>query len=415
MSLTYFPIRTATSCQLKWNWTALYLNGGFSRTCHRTAETQLTPENFDNFHNTEVVLSDRTRMLQGLWPEKSCSYCKNIEEAGGTSDRLRQIDNPNLSPPELVDDPSAIVVSPTVLEVFFNNTCNLGCLYCTPSLSSVINTENQKFGNFDQNGVSLTPVDIHYKDLSPHFWDWFPEGFPKLKRFGVLGGEPFYQKEFEKLLDMIEQHPNPNCELNIITNLMVSQDRLSMFVERFKKLLLTKKIKRVDITCSIDCWGPQQEYVRWGINIEQWQQNFESLIKHKCLYISINQTITVLTIKTMPELLAKLKEWNALRPVHHHFSGPAPTPSYFDAGILGGSEFKCDFDQILSLMPQSTDEDKITYNYMLGIANGITQSQVDSSEITKLLTYLDEKDRRRGTDWKTLFPWLVEYKKYVVQ
>ena len=77
MSKTYFPIRTATSCQLKWNWTALYLNGGFSRTCHRTAETPLTPENFNNFHNTEVVLDDRTRMLQGLWPETSCLYCRN--------------------------------------------------------------------------------------------------------------------------------------------------------------------------------------------------------------------------------------------------------------------------------------------------------------------------------------------------
>ena len=62
MSLTYFPIRTATSCQLKWNWTALYLNGGFSRTCHRTAETPLTPENFNNFHiydnNMRIYYSD---------------------------------------------------------------------------------------------------------------------------------------------------------------------------------------------------------------------------------------------------------------------------------------------------------------------------------------------------------------------
>lgn len=414
MSKTYFPIRTQTSCQLKWNWTSLFLNGGHSRTCHRTAETPLTPENFNNFHNTEIVLSDRKRMLQGLWPETSCSYCKNIEESGGVSDRLRQIDIPNLSPPELVHDPSAIVVSPTVLEVFFNNTCNLGCLYCTPSLSSVINTENQKFGNFDQNGISLSPMDAHYKDLSPHFWSWFPEGFPKLKRFGVLGGEPFYQKEFEKLLDMIEQHPNLNCELNIITNLMVSPDRLSMFIERLKKLLLTKKIKRVDITCSIDCWGPQQEYVRWGIDIKQWQQNFEWLINHKWLYISINQTITALTIKTMPELLIKLKEWNAIRPVHHHFGGPTPGPSYFSAGILGGEQFRQDFDYILSLMPQNTDEDKITHNYMSGIANNIIQSDIDPVEVTKLLTYLDEKDRRRGTDWKTLFPWLTEYKKYVV-
>jgi hypothetical protein len=414
MSKTYFPIRTATSCQLKWNWTALYLNGGFSRTCHRTAETPLTPENFNNFHNTDVVLADRRRMLQGLWPETSCSYCRNIEEFGGVSDRLRQIDAPDLSPPELVDNPTAIQVSPAILEVFFNNTCNLGCLYCTPVLSSVINAENQKFGSFEKNNVSLTAIDTHYKDLSPHFWSWFPTGFVKLKRFGVLGGEPFYQKEFEKLLDMIEQHPNPNCELNIITNLMVSTDRLNMFVDRLKKLLLTKKLKRVDITCSIDCWGPQQEYVRWGLDLAQWQHNFETLIMNKWLYISVNQTITALTIKTMPELLIKLKEWNTIRPVHHHFSGPAPGPSYFDAGILGGDQFKQDFDQILSLMPQSTDENKITYEYMLGIANSIIASDVNPQEVSKLLTYLDEKDRRRNTNWEVLFPWLTEYKKYVV-
>ena len=101
----YFPIRTATACQLKWNWTALYLSGGFSRTCHRTAETTLTPENFNNFHNTEIVLDDRKRMLQGLWPEHSCSYCKDIEESGGVSDRLRQIDIPDIVPDELIHDP----------------------------------------------------------------------------------------------------------------------------------------------------------------------------------------------------------------------------------------------------------------------------------------------------------------------
>jgi len=415
MSKSYFPIRTATSCQLKWNWTSLYLNGGYSRTCHRTAETPLTPENFNNFHNTEIVLSDRKRMLQGLWPETSCSYCKNIEESGGVSDRLRQIDATDLSPPELMYNPESIVVSPVILEVFFSNTCNLGCLYCGPTLSSVINTENQKFGTLEKTISLLAPIETHHKELIPSFWEWFPTGFVKLKRFGVLGGEPFYQKEFEKLLDMIDQHPNPDCELNIVTNLMVSPDRLSMFVEKLKKLLLTKKIKRVDITCSIDCWGPQQEYVRWGIDLEQWQKNFDTLIMHKWLYISINQTITALTIKTMPELLIKLKEWNAIRPVHHHFGGPTPGPSYFNAGILGGEQFRQDFDYILSLMPQNTDEDKIAYKYMAGIAGSITKSKVNPAEVTTLLKYLDEKDRRRNTNWELLFPWLAEYKKYVVQ
>lgn len=410
----YFPIRTATSCQLKWNWTSLYLSGGFSRTCHRTAETELTSENFNNFHNAEIVIEDRKQMLQGLWPEQSCSYCKNIEEYGGTSDRLRQINIPNLVPPELIEDPNAIVVSPTILEVFFNNTCNLGCLYCSPYLSSVINGENKKFGSFTKGNVDLKAIEIHHKDLTPYFWQWFPEGFPKLKRFGALGGEPFYQKEFEQLLDMIEQYPNPDCELYIVSNLMTDTNRLNMFIQRFKKLLLTKKLKRIDITCSIDCWGPQQEYVRWGLKLEQWQQNFETLLQNKWLYISINQTISGLTIKTMPDLLVKLKEWNKIKPIHQHFSKPSPGPSYLDPAILGGEQFKNDFEQILNLMPQVTDEDKITYDYMAGIASSVIKSNINPKEVNKLLYFLDEKDRRRGTNWQTLFPWLKEYRKYVV-
>ena len=154
MSDKFFPIKTETACQLKWNWSTLFLNTGVTKSCHRTAESVLTPENFFNFHNTELKLSDRRRMLEGQWPEHSCSYCREIEEAGGVSDRLRQVSIPNLVPPELDADPSAINISPTIVEVFFNNACNMGCLYCSSKLSSTIETENRKFGDFSKDGVT---------------------------------------------------------------------------------------------------------------------------------------------------------------------------------------------------------------------------------------------------------------------
>ena len=405
----YFPIRTETSCQLKWNWTALYLNGGFSRTCHRTGETPLTPENFMNFHNTEIAVADRQRMLKGLWPEKSCSYCRTIEESGGVSDRLRQIDIPNLYPPELDVNPTAVHVEPTIVEVFFDNVCNLGCLYCNGFYSSVINSENEKFGIFEKNGITLKSNANPSKELAPYFWEWFPKGFPKLKRLGVLGGEPLYQKETDKLLEMIDQYPNPDCELNIITNLMASTSRVENFVESLRKLVVKKKIRRVDITCSLDCWGPQQEYVRYGLDLEQWEKNFNILLKNKWIYLSINNTITVLTIKTLPDLLKRMNKWQEDRKLHHHFSGPFPGPTYFNGGILGNNEFKEDFETIISLMPSATEEDLITRKYMEGIASFVNSSQQDISEMTKLFTYLNEKDRRRNTNWRELFPWLIKY------
>jgi hypothetical protein len=414
MSKKYFPIRTDTACQWKWSWSTLYLNGGFSRTCHRTAQTTLTSENFSNFHNTDLVMADRERMLQGLWPEESCSYCRTIEEIGGTSDRLRVIDIPDLYPAELDSNPKSLVVTPTIVEVYFDNTCNLGCLYCAPSLSSVINEENKKFGKFEKNGVVLSSYDVQTSNLIESFWKWFPEGFPKLKRLGVLGGEPLYQKEFDQLLDMIDRYPNPACELNIVTNLMAKPSRVEGLVKKLKDLVLKKKVGRIDITCSIDCWGPEQEYVRYGLALDQWEKNFNILLENKWIYLNVNNTVTVLTIKTLPELLQRLARWGGNRKIHHHFSGPVPGPSYFNGGILGGAEFAEDFAQILSLMPKDTAEDQITYQYMEGLSNFIISGERNPDEICKLFTYLDEKDRRRNTSWQETFPWLVEYKKYVV-
>ena len=141
-----FPIKTKTACALKWSWTTLYLNSGVSRTCHRTTEVKLTPENFNNFHNNSEVLEDRRRMLNGEWPDKNCSYCRNIEEAGGISDRNIQADLPGHIPIELENNPNSVVVSPTIVEVYFDNTCNLKCLYCGPYFSSLWNAENVKNG-----------------------------------------------------------------------------------------------------------------------------------------------------------------------------------------------------------------------------------------------------------------------------
>ena len=189
---------------------------------------------------------------------------------------------------------------------------------------------------------------------------------------------------------------------------MVPKERLVDFLQNFKKLLIERKIKRLDITCSIDCWGPQQEYVRWGLKLDQWEENLKLLIKNRWIYLNINQTISVLTIKTMSELLIKLQEWRKDRKIGHWFSGVTPEPSYLKGEILG-EEFVKDAEKILSLMPQQSDEDFQAYNYMFGILQQILNAKKDNNEIKKLITFLNEKDRRRNTNWRELFPWLIKY------
>ena len=412
MAKKIFPIRTATSRQLKWNWSTLYLNSGTTASCHRTSVSDLTSENFNDFHNTPGKIQDREDMLAGRWPEKHCGYCKNIEDQGGISDRIRQLAIPDLVPPEVDSgNLTATHVTPQIVEVFFSNFCNLGCLYCNPTLSSSIEKENKKFGEFKQDGIDLgwqvELLDRQAKDFIPLFWKWFPEGFPKVKRFHILGGEPLLQKEFDKLLDMIEQYPNKDCELNVVSNLMLPIDRLEHYINKVKNLVAKRKIRRFDISCSIDCWGPEQEYVRYGLDLKQWQRNFERLLKEKWIYLNINQTVSVLTVKTMPALLKLVNEWRKEHKINQFFAGIAPGPEYMKCGIFDDSEWSKSTKEILSLMPYETEQEQLAHTYMKSILKD--SRETDTKQINNLIIYLNEKDKRRNTDWRKVFPWLKAY------
>jgi len=401
----YFPIETATACKLKWGWSTLYLNSGLTASCHRSSNSELTAENFINFHNTDKKLQARQLMLDGQWPTGGCEYCRDIENSGGFSDRMLHNRIPGL-----FNDNIDITTKPAMLEVYFNNTCNLTCLYCNPGLSSSIDQEYKKFGSFEKHGVKLVPLEqkqIH--DLEPKFWDWMSSNFSTLERFHLLGGEPFYQKQFDKFLEFVDQNPNPNCEFSVITNLMISIEQLEDKINKIKKLVSSKKLKRVDVTVSIDCWGQQQEYVRYGLDLNVWLKNFLYLANQKWITLNINQTISVLTIKTMPELLENLQKWRLDRKIGHFFSVTEPGPDYMRPNILGKGVFDKDFDQILKLMPTATDNDQRAIQYMQGIANEIESRDVNVVEVKNLFVFLDEKDRRRGTNWRELFPWLEKY------
>jgi hypothetical protein len=417
----FFPINTSTACQLKWSWSTVQLSQGITSSCYRSSMSELTPENFLNFHNTPLKLEHRKMMLNGEWPGQSdrwgCHYCKEIEDAGGVSDRMWHLNSANMYPTELDADPTAIEVKPVVVELFLNNTCQLSCVYCSPKLSSSINAENKKFKNYtleNYNFESLQPnAEQHYENLLPAFRSWFETDFKNLRRLNILGGEPFFQKEFSVILDYIDNNPNPNCELNIVSNLMMPRPLLESYIIRIKNLLARRKIKNLQLLASIDAWGPQEEYVRWGLNLEHWESNFRYLLSEPWIKLGFNQVFSPLTIKTAPELMHKLQEFRQIRHVSIYSGTISPGPSYFIPNIFGAGVFEEDFKRIVNAMPIDTEEDTVIKNYIEGIGKAISTHQRDLQEIKKMLLFLDEKDRRRGTNWKTLFPWLMEFEHMV--
>lgn len=417
MSDRYFPIKTATACQLKWNWSTIRLYDGTTSSCHRVDPEQLTPDTLHTFHNTPLKLQDRQAMLQGQWPGRGCEYCRDIERSGGSSDRMFHLNVPNIYPAELDSESTSVAVDPTIVEVYFDNVCNMKCLYCWDGFSSQIEQENKKFGRFEHDGVI---IDNHARlsqdkeAMTESFWQWMSEHYDTLKRFHVLGGEPFYQKQFDRCLDFLEKNSNPQLEFNVISNLKVKPDKLDLYLDRIERLVKTNKIKRFDLTASIDCFGPEQEYVRFGIDLEEWKRNFRKVVDRKWIYLNINQTLSGLTIKTVPALLEHINPLRQDREIGHYFSTTVMTHNFLDPGIFGPGFFSADFDAILTQMPDQTWQQQQARNYMQGIKQRLENSQRNDDAIRRLIVFLTEMDRRRQTNWKKTFSWLEKETTHVV-
>ena len=400
-----FPIRSDTACQLKWNWSTVFLSTGETASCHRTNHHKFNTDKFD-FHNTPSKIADRQNMLEGNWPEKGCDYCINIEKAGGQSDRITSLDFPGIhAPVELDNNPIATQVTPRILEIYFDNTCNLKCVYCGPHFSSLWDAENIKFGD------KAFKKDPKLQSNKQKLFDWLKINGHNLTNFNILGGEPLYQRELEECLDLFEAHPAPELKLQIFTNLNAKLKYVQKVTERVKHLIDKGCLREFEVTASLDCWGPQQEYVRFPLNLKTWETNFEYLLGCEWINLIISSTITPLSVKTLPDLLTKIQDWNKVRTVYH-YQNSVNGPGYMFIDIFGDI-FSEDFDRILDLKPENTPEEISSKNYMAGIAKQSKSNEPNIVEIKKLFNFLNTMDFRRKTNWRDLFPWLVtEFRKY---
>ena len=403
-----FPIQTQTACQLKWTWSTVFLTQGTTASCHRTDHHRFDTQQFD-FHNTPNKIQDRERMLHGQWPEKGCGYCKDIEQAGGQSDRITNLDMPGIhAPPELDLDPTAVSGTPRIQEVYFDNLCNLKCVYCGPHFSSLWDAENKRHGTFRKNGLTISAGFIKDPDLDKNkekLFDWLRHNGSTLTNFNILGGEPLFQQELDQCLDFFKQHPAPDVDLQIFSNLNASVQKIDSIIDKVRELVHAGKIRRFTVTASLDCWGRDAEYARFPLDLSVWQRNFERLLAEHWIHLVVGSTVTPLTIKTLPDLVSRINQWRQQRPVHHYFNS-VNSPSYLFIDIFGDI-FRPDFEHALHLMPDLTPEQRNTKNYLRGIAKQSASSYPNTEEVFKLRTFLDEMDRRRQTDWRDVYAWLI--------
>lgn len=160
-----------------------------------------------------------------------------------------------------------------------NNICNLGCVMCNPTDSSVlyslwsknqnhpvVQKESQKFNN---NWQKI--IDIFKEDDQQHLLDQIL-GQPNLRWLKILGGEPLIQKN---LIDKLKNLPitkKKQIHLHFITNgtqsMVHAMDQLHGYRE-------------ITFSVSIDGTGKVHEWIRPGSTWNEIENNVLN-IKDKC-------------------------------------------------------------------------------------------------------------------------------------
>jgi hypothetical protein len=238
-------------------WRSLHLNfEGQIKTCCAGNPNMLgtnTDGSIEQILQGPVLKEIKQSIKQGILHEVYCKGCIGREEVGFGSERDW---HNNISPDFNFTTAEDSDHKPALIDVRWNNTCNLACTYCSEvfstkwaSIKGIANNENIK--------DEYTQV-IDYIDTHKHH----------VKEVAMVGGEPLMMKENNALLDILPE----DVLVTVITNMTTDFDKFPV-----PKKLLARK--RVGWSMSFDNIGKRFEYVRWGSTWETLDKNVTTVAK----------------------------------------------------------------------------------------------------------------------------------------
>ena len=434
-------------CLAKWTQVTMHLGMGMTHSCHHPSPHKIplkeVERNPSALHNTSYKKQKRREMLEGGKPEE-CNYCWKVEESSNSfSDRVFKSSEPwSLDQFDKIKDSHwRENFNPRYVEVSFSNTCNFKCAYCGPQYSSKWVEEIEKHGayptSYNFNDISNIQArgEMPYKhsDVNPYvdaFWKWWPDLYKDLHTFRITGGEPLLSKDTFKVLEYIQDHhhKNPNLSLSINSNLGVPDNLIDKFIEIAKDLCENDKVRELTIFTSVEAKGAQAEYTRYGLEYDKFWSNIDKILTAlPKVTINIMATFNALSVFSYDELIDKTFEMKKKHANGQRYWVSALQldtsylrwPTHLSVKILepehktlilksaekalyyGIKEFTKDNYGFSNVEIQKI---KRIYDY------AISEDDFDVERNRKdFVIFVDELDKRRGTNFLKTFPELNEF------
>jgi sulfatase maturation enzyme AslB (radical SAM superfamily) len=301
------------SCDLKGRQKLFFLHLGTTASCCKAYSDPLTQyKDFDQL--TAHWNKEKNQLEQGN-QIPSCNVCWKHEAQGHQSYRqLKKLDNEG-----------------DQIELFFDNTCNHMCSYCSPKFSSEWQNSIIKDGLFpkvsqstNQNfEIKLNTVDHQYWiDQIHQYIQQQPANTVAVK---LLGGEPLMQiKQLQKL---VEFNSDRIRQLRINTNLNPPNNKFLIW------LLEHVPSDRLHFDISLDATPEFNHVPRAGFDQHKFLENLELIQKYRFLSV-----VSVLNIFDLPDFFSWAKRKHHIIQCH-----ALNNPDCLDARLIP-AQFKQQID-----------------------------------------------------------------------
>jgi sulfatase maturation enzyme AslB (radical SAM superfamily) len=325
-------------CNTPWYELHIYWDGSLGICCQESHK--LYDDNSYNIATTTIAEwfnSDPVRHFRqgvlGDRPVSACSRCYQEESVGGNSRRIKSNqksvifrqafeDSFEQSPgKQHFDFAGTTDTHPIDIHVDLGNYCNLACKMCNAQASSVIASQEVKWGIESSRQYLGTDWTRDNKT-----WQSFLQQLlqiPGLNNIHFMGGETLLTKRFEDLVDHMIAHNRLDVCFSFVTNGTTFQPEL------MNKL---KKFRRVGIEVSIETVDEHNAYQRQGTdnalvlaNLERYQ----AMCNGTNITLTARPAVSALTIGYFPGLLQFCLDHNLVVK-----SLLVNTPKFLDAAIL---------------------------------------------------------------------------------
>lgn len=257
---------------------------------------------------------------------------------------------------------------PSFLEIQVDRTCNGACVVCGPHFSSLWQQELRRVGN----PVPDTPK-LNFVSRILFLID-----IQKTKKINFLGGESFLTDHDTQILHAIKHPEDVVLQYSTNGSIYPSKERQDLW----------KNFKRVNISFSIDGVGKQFDYIRYPLSWDQVSNNFYRMRESMPLnvHLSIGYTINILNLYYVDEYQAWCQQ-----------QGILSNQTVYNIAFGSLSPLHTT-EKLYNLIKEKYFSDHVSYK-------AIKDANLNS---TDLLNYLSEIDKRRGLDWRLVFPEIAQ-------